>query len=307
MICKKPYFRGKVPFGCGQCLPCRINRGRQWTWRQYLESLCHDRNCFVTLTYSNTFKRPDDPLDKKDLQLFLKRFRKAIAPLRVRYFAVGEYGDESGRPHYHLSLFGVQGLQMVDVGAVGEVIGETVIKCKEGERVFSTIEFIVNQSWGRGITHVAEFNEATAAYCCGYITKKLRDRTEGVVRDVPEFARMSNRPGLGAPAVGVLARSLSSNYHAWETGDVPVQLRLGKRSIPLPRYLLAKLRSECGFSEEYIKALRDAKTYTQTLELSAVFQNSPNFSVSEAYRKKIEGRLAQTEARYNIWKSRRGI
>lgn len=303
MICRKPFFRGKVPFGCGQCLNCRINRGRQWTWRQYLESLCHEENCFVTLTYAEAFLPDGGGLDKKHLQLWLKRFREKISPLRVRYFAVGEYGEDSGRPHYHLSLFGVQGSTLCDVGDESEVVAERYVS----GRGVSSVAFIVNQTWGKGITHVGEFNEATAAYCCGYITKKLVDRSGGVVWPVDEFARMSNRPGLGAPAVPRLGAALRDTYQSWESGDVPSQLRIGGRNIPIPRYLLAKLRAECGFSREYVDALKAEKTFTQSLELSAVFQNSPNFSFSEAYRRQVEGKLAQTEARYQIWKSKRSL
>lgn len=47
-------------------------------------------------------------LEKRDLQLFLKRFRKQVYSLyheKVRYYAVGEYGPVHYRPHYHLLLF----------------------------------------------------------------------------------------------------------------------------------------------------------------------------------------------------------
>ena len=47
-------------------------------------------------------------LRKDDLQKFFKRFRyyaKKYTKEKVRYFAVGEYGPEHFRPHYHILLF----------------------------------------------------------------------------------------------------------------------------------------------------------------------------------------------------------
>ena len=46
-------------------------------------------------------------LRKRDLQLFIKRFRKYVSEKtesKVRYFAVGEYGPAHFWPHYHLLL-----------------------------------------------------------------------------------------------------------------------------------------------------------------------------------------------------------
>lgn len=47
-------------------------------------------------------------LSKRDLQLFLKRFRKRIykdSNEKIRFYAVGEYGPVHFRPHFHLLFF----------------------------------------------------------------------------------------------------------------------------------------------------------------------------------------------------------
>lgn len=287
MLCRKPWMNGALAIGCGQCLPCRINRGRQWTWRQYMESLCHAENCFVTLTYDDAHLPSTGSLEPEELQLFIKRLRRAVNPLLLRFFAVGEYGEDSERPHYHLSLFGMS--------------GNTVVSYR-GKPTIGTE--VINACWGKGFVGVAEFNEATAQYTCGYIVKKLRDRNEGKQFAVPEFARMSNRPGIGAPAMVILAGDLASRYMDWSTGDVPSSIRIGSRTIGLGRYCLQKLREAVGFSDGYIQEIRDEKSIETSLELLAVFQDKEGFTFREAHAKAIAQKLLQVEARYKIWQSR---
>lgn len=91
-------------FGCGQCLPCRVNRRRIWTHRIMLEAAQYHDNSFVTLTYDEEKLPVDLSVTPRTLQLFMKRLRK-VYPNRIRYFGVGEYGDQTMRPHYHLALF----------------------------------------------------------------------------------------------------------------------------------------------------------------------------------------------------------
>lgn len=95
---------------CGKCPACYRNRRRQWSLRLMLESVHHTTSHFVTLTYDD-FDLPRDSLgnptfDKVQVQKFMKRFRKSIAPYKVRYFLVSEFGSRGQRPHYHMILFG---------------------------------------------------------------------------------------------------------------------------------------------------------------------------------------------------------
>lgn len=277
---------GAVPYGCGQCLPCRINRARKWQWRQVLESMVHEHNSFVTLTYSNDHLPAGGHLVPKDLQRWFYKLRKALRPTRVRYYAVGEYGSTTRRPHYHISLFGVGYFQ--NYGVQNRSLAE-----------------IVNQSWGLGLTHVApEFNEQTAGYVSRYMVKHLENRKdEWYDNHFPEFARMSRRPGLGYAAMTIVASTLLSTAHGWESGDVPKQLKIGRRSIPLDRYLLNALRLAVGFEDDYIKELKEELGMERALELLAVFKNNDDFTFSETHKKMAAQRAEQVEARYQIWNS----
>ncbi|UDN67569.1 replication initiator protein [robinz microvirus RP_48] len=289
MLCKQPYMAGSMPYGCGQCLPCRINRGRQWQWRQFLESTQHEHSCFVTLTYDNKHISGNWALDPRHLQLFLKRLRSSLYPTPIRYFACGEYGDTSRRPHYHLSLFGVSGYNLVN--------GKPVATKAYPRGIETVVSGHIHESWGCGRVDVQEFNHVTAAYVAGYTTKKLRDLKNGFEWNYPEYARQSNRPGLGVSAMVHLANIILNTYQNWESGDVPSVLSIGNRRIPLGRYLLHHLRQNVGFTHEYIALVKQRITYNKTIELQTLFNAAEANTFKGAYLKDVEGRMNQVEAK----------
>lgn len=69
----------------------------------------HKSAVFLTLTYSDEYLPENNSLSKRDLQLFVKRLRKDLADSgrKIKYFACGEYGDTTERPHYHAIIFGL--------------------------------------------------------------------------------------------------------------------------------------------------------------------------------------------------------
>ena len=107
MLCKYPFVRGGMAFGCGRCLPCRLNQRRIKTTRIMLESFMHDESIFVGLSYDDENLPEGGNLDKEGQRLWLKRFRRKIEPVKIRFYEVGEYGDENLRPHYHYVFFGI--------------------------------------------------------------------------------------------------------------------------------------------------------------------------------------------------------
>lgn len=301
MLCKNPFMGGAVAFGCGRCLPCRVNKRRQWMWRQYLESLCHEECSFVTLTYSDKYLPEGENLDPHVVLRTIRAIRKAIFPQRIRYFLVGEYGDTSGRPHYHLSLYGMSRF------SVHEVLSDT------GETIGVTGEALIAKHWPWGFVSVAEFNELTAQYVAGYVVKKLTHAGDSRLGNrVPEFTRMSRRPGIGAGAMEIIAKSLIESGHGRalieDTGDVPSELRVGRRRIPLSRYLLHKLRQAVGLTPEQVKEAKERKTYESSVELqallSAALTDAPLSTARSVYLERMRGKLIQTEARSKLWKKR---
>lgn len=260
-------------------------------WRQYLESLTHDESCFITLTYRPENLPAGGNLEPLHLQLWLKKLRKRLSPLRVRFFAVGEYGDETERAHYHLSLFGVS--------------GNTVVPSSSGPVLFPQV---VADSWSHGLIHVGEFNELTAQYVAGYVTKKMtREGDPRLNGRVPEFARMSLRPGIGADAMAIVANTFQA---ARLNEPLPTSLKIGRRTINLGRFLLSKLRIAAGLTPEQIQALKSEVALENSINLQALLQDaitaSPRqaLTVTDVYLQEVKQKILQVEARHNIYKKR---
>lgn len=94
---------------CGKCVLCRDKKTRDWQFRALCESVTSENSTyFVTLTYNPKFY-PSHGVHIEAIQLFMKRLRIKLSRLGIdhdiKYFAVGEYGTHSKRPHYHLLLW----------------------------------------------------------------------------------------------------------------------------------------------------------------------------------------------------------
>lgn len=270
-------------------------------WRQFLESLSHDESCFITLTYSDENLPERGSLEKDVVRLALDRIRKRISPKRFRYFYVGEYGDQTYRPHYHISLFGLSSHTPCEVSIA------------PGTKGIVTFDRIVQDCWPFGFVKVDEFNELTAQYVAGYVVKKLTNFSDPRLQGrFPEFARMSRRPGLGSKAMETIAKTLVESGHGMslieESGDVPRTLRIGRRSIPLGRYLLRRLREAVGFTPEYIQHIKASGAYESSVEMLALLQASladaPLSSAKSAYLKEVTQKIRNVESRASIYKKR---
>lgn len=130
---------------CGKCVFCAASRRSEWATRLYFEGRQHYCKQFITLTYSD--KYCPDKVRKYHLQNFFKRLRKA--GYTFKYYAVGEYGARTQRPHYHILMFGE-----VPRKAIDQAWSFYSRKTKK----FSPI----------GLTHVGSVTEGSVMYCLGY-------------------------------------------------------------------------------------------------------------------------------------------
>lgn len=90
---------------CGKCPVCKANDRQEWVFRLKQECKYSPFTLFFTLTYDDDHIPPGYNVCKRDVQLFLKRFRKNFKSKEIRYYIVSEYGDHTYRPHYHGIFF----------------------------------------------------------------------------------------------------------------------------------------------------------------------------------------------------------
>lgn len=184
-----------VTVNCGQCIGCRLRRSREWAIRCMHEAQMHKENCFVTFTYGNDYVGTS--LDYSDFQKFMKRLRKRMPSRNIRFFMSGEYGTQGGRPHFHACLFGV------------DFSSDRYVWRKNAHGDFLYRSKFLEDTWGLGHVEFGELTIESAQYVAQYVVKKITGemaeghyedfdiRTGEIIQKVPEFGRMSLKPGIG--------------------------------------------------------------------------------------------------------------
>lgn len=197
---------------CGRCEACLERKRLEWFVRLREE---HKHSCssfFVTLTYDEVnvpFDLSSDgsilyKFDKRQVQLFLKRFRNAVGPFR--YYLISEYGGTTYRPHYHMHLFGLR---------------------MSKEQVYVHLA----RAWPYGLVHIGSTSDASLNYVCGHV-QFIADTPPGFERP---WSLMSRRPGIGYSALSNMEDYLN-NY------DVIRLYHISRgKALLLPRYYQDKL------------------------------------------------------------------
>lgn len=190
-IKRKNSKRGRICFPCGHCTGCRLEKSRQWAMRCMHEASMHKESCFVTLTYNEgnlPYGDQEIPtLNPIDIEKFWKRLRREYGN-GIKYYACGEYGERTNRPHYHACIFGVD-FQDKKLCSLTE----------RGDKTYTSD--ILDTIWGLGNCVIGDVTFESAAYVARYVMKKQLGKKAEMYKRlgiVPEFARMSRRPGIGA-------------------------------------------------------------------------------------------------------------
>lgn len=236
MACDSPYYievKGrldKIPVACGKCPPCKIRRVNSWVFRLQEEDKISSSAYFVTLTYEHYHVPLTESgfmtLCKRDFQLFMKRLRK-LSNNKLRYYAVGEYGTNNWRPHYHVILFNLEGVRRLPDGSFQSDLIENAWSAVNSVGVYSSI----------GQIHIGEVTSDSIAYTCKYIDKPARVPVHKRDDRVPEFSLMSK--GLGksfiTPAVQKFFKEDLSRCFV---------IKEGGYKIALPKYFRDKLLTD---------------------------------------------------------------
>jgi hypothetical protein len=186
------------------------------------ESLLHPISSFITLTYDNENLPEGKSLEKIHVQAFIKKLRKKIYPEKIRYYLVGEYGDETQRPHYHAIMFNYW------------PDDSRYYKSTPDGKYFRSSN--LNSLWGKGNCLIASVSFDTAAYTARYVTKKITGEEARFHYSgrSPEFALMSRRPGIGQPFWKKYCDQIISDDHIVING----------RKMPLPKSYKDYIRNE---------------------------------------------------------------
>ena len=174
------------------------------------EAYFHQNSWFVTLTYNDENLPRGGSLVADHISKFVKALRKKIAPRKLRFFGVGEYGGQLGRAHYHVILFGPdfpdrrvtyeKSNWQTFSESFNKMFGSTGIKYFESD--------LLSKVWKKGFVQLTAVSPATMQYVAKYHVEKVTgDKAEDyyttfvdsgeLIELEPEQSRMSRNPGLG--------------------------------------------------------------------------------------------------------------
>ena len=193
-----------IEIPCGKCIGCRLDYSRQWANRCMLEAKQYEHNAFITLTYEDASLTYNNGADRKtgevtkvptlvpeELTKFMKDLRRYYkyhyGEEGIRFYACGEYGSKSDRPHFHIIVFN---LNIRDK--------EYLFTNNSHDKIYTSE--IIRKIWGKGHVTIGDVTWNSAAYTARYVMKKIKGKDAKnyyeLLGIVPEFTRMSRREGI---------------------------------------------------------------------------------------------------------------
>lgn len=270
----RPEFQGlrwikgiRIP--CGKCLVCRRNRAREWAVRLQHELEFWPTACFVTLTYDDKYVpvlEDRQTLWAQDLIPFFKKLRRRLTS-KIRYFACGEYGGLTSRPHYHAIIFGWRP-EDVMLGTI-----------KNRTKIF-TCQLLAD-TWGMGNVTVGSVTDKSIFYVTGYLLKKLPKKAVGSRQK--EFVRASQ--GMGLKYAEMHKEDVQEHRLKYNGHDIGVPLyyrkKLGQDKVAAARKRAAlEIATKEAYKERGVLELRsmlkeiDKARYQSLQDLEAMLDRS---------------------------------
>lgn len=216
-----------------------------WAFRCEYENKKHWYGAFITLTYSddnvpyttNSEGEIIQTLVKKDFQLFMKRLRKEqskVSQEKIRFFACGEYGGKTLRPHYHALIWGV---------------------LPEVKKKIDTI-------WNLGYVTIGNIESHSIRYVTNYMMKKNVENPRGSQK---YFTLMSRKPGIGFGYV-----EDNRSYYDFHEEDRLITDAVPEERPFLNRYYTSHLKRSQGA----LKQFREAKELHFNKKRSEQYMNA---------------------------------
>lgn len=243
----------KIP--CSKCDPCRLNRARDTARRAYDEYRYPSPNAkrgkgdaqpspqkqtgmFITLTYAPEKLPSCGHFSERDIVLFVKRLRKKIG-VPIRTLGVAEYGERTGRAHFHLLVFGY------------EFHDKKLLRNTDSTHTGQSYDIftsnMLTELWDKGISEFGSVTEQSCSYVARYLFKKNKKESEGTYCEncqnkKPRKSKIvcrSRNPGLGA-----------AFCDRFITHDRLKSVRAGNTQNSVPRYYSDRIRKTLTESDK---------------------------------------------------------
>lgn len=249
-----------IPVPCGKCYDCKMRMATQWAFRLSQEEKQCTSSHFVTLTYDTEnvpiTKKGYMSLDiGKHLQNFFKTLRnqyryKKINPEtgklkyyydqvpKIKYFAVGEYGFQKDRPHYHVILL-------------------------------NSHENLITDSWRYGQVHIGKVQQASIMYCLKYVLKDGKIPKHKNDDRVPEYRRSSIKLGINYLTPEII------KYHRNNPKKAYITLEGGFK-VAIPRYFRNKIWTELELQKINEIIARNLEQINELAEKKFLNENEKN-------------------------------
>lgn len=213
---------------CGRCGICIKSHKTSWQIRLKEEMNSATSAYFITLTYAVS---PPE-LIKSDFQKFMKRLRKNSKCGKIKYYAIGDYGDRFGRPHFHLLLYNYdQSLEWIEKSWKG---GEFKLMS--------------------GFVKIDPMNFGNISYITNYVVNK----TEWPLHDKRQKPFMLCSRGIGITYVDKMR-----DYHLQDISRTYYHDQGYRKAMP--RYYKNKLYSEVKYLQQ--SKLRERMVRAQNKEI----------------------------------------
>ncbi len=211
---------------CGHCDICRDRKYREYMGRAQAETnRWSEMPLFITFTYDDNHL-PEDGLNKRDIQLFLKRLRFRLENYghqnRLRYIVCGEYGKNTHRAHYHMLLWN--------------------FPMSEFSNNISKVQRFINRCWS---VYKVEFDQVKQKYC----RVRCKD-SEGKVMTYPSGKYMYETEQIGFTMVKPLLQGGAGYVCKYMRKDA--EIPAGKN----PTFFCSSNRGG-GIGSEFIRSMKD--------------------------------------------------
>lgn len=282
----------RVP--CGHCVGCRLDKAAEWANRMMLELRDNDGLAyFCTFTYNDGFvpkefvvdKRTGEAheymtLRKRDFQLFMKRLRKAFPEDCIRYYAAGEYGSETFRPHYHAIIYG---LHLNDLLECRRDVAKNFVYYRSES---------LQDVWSRGFVEVSRVEWNTCSYVARYTMKKQGDHWKDCWSEFgleAPFSLMSRKPGIGR-------RYYDQHPELYTKQSISLSLPKGGLTFSLPKYYERLIAEEYPELSDARKEMRREIARSRQ-DLKAALSSLDEYEQSKVDENNLLSRIKPLERR----------